>query len=324
MLLVALGAGGAWWYWGRSVAAPPAPEAAQPLEPLPAGKVSLAVLPLASPGGDARQERLADGIAEDLIGELGRYRNIAVIAKSSSFTYKGKAVDARQVGRELGVRYVLEGNLETDPERVRVAVQLIDAGTGAQVWSERYDRPLGEVFAVRDELVEQIAGTLLGFGGPVMADMVERARRKPPQNLDAYDYVQLAAAAFRRDKEGLAEVRALLEKAIALDPSYPRAYYQPRLGALQRGAQRLQRRPGPLARAVPRRGREDGGARPDGSLRPGASPVCPTSSAASGRAAKRRGSARWRWHPTIPASSGSSAPICLTGWGRSGRRRVWS
>jgi TolB-like protein len=194
--------------------------------PLPAGKVSLAVLPLASPGGDARQERLADGISEDLIAELGRYRNIAVIAKSSSFTYKGKPVDPRQVGRELGVRYVLEGDLETDPERVRVAVQLIDAGTGVQVWSERYDRPLRDVFAVRDELVGQIAGTLLSYGGVVMADTVERARRKAPQNLDAYDYVQLAAAAFQTDKESLAEVRALLGKAIALDPSYPRAYYQ--------------------------------------------------------------------------------------------------
>ena len=103
----------------------------QLLEPLPANKVSLAVLPLASPGGDARQERLADGIAEDLIAELGRYRNIVVIAKSSSFTYKGKTVDARQVGRDLGVRYVLEGDLETDPEQVRVAVQLIDAGQDA-------------------------------------------------------------------------------------------------------------------------------------------------------------------------------------------------
>ena len=182
VLLVALGAGGAWWYWGRSVMAPPAPEAAQPLEPLPAGKVSLAVLPLASSGGDARQERLADGIAEDLIGELGRYRNIAVIAKSSSFTYKGKTVDVRQVGRELGVRYVLEGDLETDPERVRVAVQLIDAGTGAQVWSERYDRPLGEVFAVRDELVGQIAGTLLGYGGaghePTRSSAPAESRRR--------------------------------------------------------------------------------------------------------------------------------------------------
>jgi TolB-like protein/Tfp pilus assembly protein PilF len=224
VLVVALGAGGAWWYWGRSVVTPPAPEAAQALEPLPANKVSLAVLPLASPGGDARQERLADGIAEDLIGELGRYRNIAVIAKSSSFTYKGKAVDVRQVGRELGVLYVLEGDLETDPERVRVAVQLIDAGTGAQVWSERYDRPLGEVFAAQDELVEQIAGTLLGFGGPIVSDSIERARRKLPQNLDAYDYVRLAAAAWRQDKEGLAKVRALIEKAVALDPSYARAY----------------------------------------------------------------------------------------------------
>jgi class 3 adenylate cyclase/TolB-like protein/tetratricopeptide (TPR) repeat protein len=226
VLLVTLGVGGAWWYWGRSAVAPPAPEAAQPVAPLPASKVSLAVLPFASPGGDARQERLAEGIAEDLIAELGRYRNIAVIAKSSSFTYEGEPVDPREVGRELGVRYVLEGDLETDPERVRVGVQLIDAGTGVQVWSERYDRPLREVFAVRDELVGQIAGTLLSYGGVVMVDTVERARRKAPQNLDAYDYVQLAAAAFATDKDSLAEVRALLGKAIALDPSYPRAYYQ--------------------------------------------------------------------------------------------------
>ncbi|MGH6913966.1 MAG: hypothetical protein ACREH3_09705, partial [Geminicoccales bacterium] len=226
VLLIGLGAGGAWWYQGRSVVAPPAPEAARPLESLPERKTSLAVLPLVSPGGDARQERLADGIAEDLIAELGRYRNIAVIAKSSSFTYKDKAVDAGRVGRELGVRYVLEGDLETDPERVRVAVQLIDADTGAQVWSERWDRPLREVFAVRDELVQQIAGTIAGYGGPVMSDSIERARRKPPQSLDAYDYVRLARAAYRVDKEGLAEVRALLEKAIALDPSYPAAYLQ--------------------------------------------------------------------------------------------------
>jgi TolB-like protein/Tfp pilus assembly protein PilF len=225
VLLVGLGAGSAWWYWSRSIVAPPAPEAAQPLEPLPAGKVSLAVLPLASPGGDARQERLADGIAEDLIAELGRYRNIAVIAKSSSFTYKGKAADAREVGRDLGVRYVLEGDLETDPDRVRVAVQLVDAGTGAQVWSERWDRPLGDVFAVRDQLVGEIAGTLLGYGGPVMGDTVERARKKPPQNLEAYDYAQLARAAYRVSKEGLAEARTLLEKAIALDPNYASAYY---------------------------------------------------------------------------------------------------
>jgi hypothetical protein len=144
---------------------------------------------------------------------------------AAELIYKDKAVDARQVGRDLGVRYVLEGSLETDPERVRVAVQLIDAGTGAQVWSERWDRPLGQVFTVRDELVGQIAGTLVGFGGPVVSEVIEHARRKPPQNLDAYDYIQLARAAYRPDKEGLAEVRALHEKAIALDPNYPHAYY---------------------------------------------------------------------------------------------------
>jgi hypothetical protein len=115
--------------------------------------------------------------------------------------------------------------IQGECQRVRAAVQLIDAGTGAQVWSDRYARPLGDVFAVRDELVGQIAGTLLGQGGPVMTDMVERARRKRPQNFDAYDYVRLAHAAYRRDKQGLAEVRAPLGKAIALDPSHPPAYW---------------------------------------------------------------------------------------------------
>jgi TolB-like protein len=291
VLLVTLGVGGAWWYWGRSLVVSPAPEARQPLEPLPANKASLAVLPLASPGGDARQERLADGIAEDLIGELGRYRNIAVIAKSSSFTYKGKAVDARQVGRELGVRYVLEGDLETDPERVRVAVQLIDAGKGAQVWSEHWDRPLNQVFAVRDELVGQIAGTLLGWGGPVMADAVERARTKPPQNLEAYDYVRLANAAYRVDKEGMAEVRALLEKAIALDPSYPSAYLQLAWahyndavnGYTDDPARSLEQFHAAADKMV---------ALDRWILLRWSSPASPTSSAVSGRVARRRGSVR--------------------------------
>ena len=227
VLLAALGAGGAWWYWGRSVAAPPAPEAAQPLEPLPASKASLAVLPFASPGGDARQERLADGIAEDLIGELGRYRNIAVIAKSSSFTYKGKAVDAREVGRELGVRYVLEGSLETDPERVRVAVQLIDAGTGAQVWSERYDRPLGRGVrgARRAGPADRGHAPGLWRAGHGRLDRARRAgsrRRTSTPTTTSGSPARLTGTI----KEGLAEVRALLGKAIALDPSYPRAYLQ--------------------------------------------------------------------------------------------------
>jgi TolB-like protein len=109
------------------------PEAAQPLEPLPANNASLAVLPFTNMSGDDKQERLADGLTEDLITELARYRWLSVIARQSSFAYKGKALDARQVARELGVRYLLEGSLQTDPKRVRVTAQLIDATTGAHV-----------------------------------------------------------------------------------------------------------------------------------------------------------------------------------------------
>jgi adenylate cyclase len=135
VLVAALGAGGAWWYWGRSAVAPPAPEAAQPLEPLPAGKASLAVLPFTNMSGDAKQEQVADGLTEDLITELARYPWLFVIARQSSFAYKGKARDVRQIARELGVRYLLEGSIQTDPERVRVTAQLIDATTGTHVWS---------------------------------------------------------------------------------------------------------------------------------------------------------------------------------------------
>ena len=233
VLLAALGAGGAWWHWGRSVAAPPASEAAQPLEPLPAGQLSLAVLPLASPGGDARQERLADGIAEDLIGELGRYRQHRGDRQELELHLQGQG-GGRPPGRARARRALRARGQPRDRPRAGAGRGAADRQcTGAQVWSERYDRPLGDVFAVRDELVEQIAGTLLGMAVRLWPTSIERARRKPPQNLDAYDYVRLARAAYRPDKESLAEVRELLGKAIALDPNYPRAYLQPGLGALR-------------------------------------------------------------------------------------------
>jgi TolB-like protein/class 3 adenylate cyclase len=224
VVLVA-GAGGAWWTWGRTVTAPPAPEAAQPLEPLPATNASLAVLPFTNMSGDAKQERLADGLTEDLITELARYRWLSVIARHSSFAYKGKAVDVRQIARELGVHYLLEGSLQTDPERVRVTAQLIDATTGAHVWSERYDRPVGEFFELRDEITQQIAGTLTGNLGPLATAAAEVARRKPPGSLEAYDYYALARAAYGTSKEALAEVRRLSQKALDLDPCYARAWY---------------------------------------------------------------------------------------------------
>jgi tetratricopeptide (TPR) repeat protein len=148
-----------------------------------------------------------------------------VIARQSSFAYKGKALDARQVARELGVRYLLEGSLQTDPKRVRVTAQLIDATTGAHVWSERYDRPLGEFFDLRDEITQQIAGTLTGHQGPLATAAAEVARRKPPASLEAYDYLALARAAYGLDREALAEVRRLAQKALDLDPCYARAWY---------------------------------------------------------------------------------------------------
>ena len=224
VLLVALGAGGAWWYWSQSVVAP-SPEAAQPLEPLPTNSASLAVLPFTNMSGDAKQERLADGLTEDLITELARYRWLFVIARHSSFAYKGKARDVRQIAGELGVRYLLEGSLQTDPERVRVTAQLIDAKTGAHVWSERYDRPLGEFFDLRDEITQQIAGTLTGHQGPLVTAAAEVARSKPPASLEAYEYYTLARAAYGPNREALAEVRRLSQKALDIDPCYARAWY---------------------------------------------------------------------------------------------------
>jgi TolB-like protein len=158
-------------------------------EPLSANKASLAVLPFTNLSGDIKQERLADGLTEDLITELARYRWLFVIARQSSFAYKGEARDVREIARELGVRYVLEGSLQTDPERVRVTGQLIDGTTGAHVWSERYDRPLSEFFDLRDEITQQIAGTLTGHLGPLVTVTADVARSKPPGSLEAYDYI---------------------------------------------------------------------------------------------------------------------------------------
>jgi TolB-like protein/class 3 adenylate cyclase len=224
-LLVALGTAGAWWHLSRSVVAPPAAELGQPLEPLPTNRASLAVLPFTNLSGDIKQERLADGLTEDLITELARYRWLFVIARQSSFAYKGEARDVRQIARELGVRYVLEGSLQTDPERVRVTGQLIDGTTGAHVWSERYDRPLSEFFDLRDEITQQIAGTLTGHLGPLVTVTADVARSKPPGSLEAYDYYALARAAYGTSKEALAEVRRLSQKALDLDPCYARAWY---------------------------------------------------------------------------------------------------
>jgi len=188
--------------------------------PLP-DKPSIAVLPFTNIGGDAKQERLADGITEDLITDLSRYHGLFVIARNSVFTYKGKAVSVQQVGRDLGVRYVLEGSIQTNGDRVRVTAQLIDAATNAHVWSDRYDRALDDIFEVQNEVTQKIAGELGGVTGTLAATDAASIRRKQPANLNAYDYYIMGQELhYRITKDDVAKAEPLLKKAMELDPQF--------------------------------------------------------------------------------------------------------
>ena len=173
-------------------------------------------------GGDAEQEYFADGMVEDIITGLSRIKWLFVIARNSSFAYKGKSVDIRQVSHELGVRYVLEGSVRKAGGRLRVNAQLIDAGNGAHVWADRYDGALDDVFEFQDRITE----TIVGIVEPnVRRAEIERARRKRPDSLDAYDlYLQAAphfASAMPEDSE---PAIPLLEQALKLDPHYAPAH----------------------------------------------------------------------------------------------------
>jgi TolB-like protein/DNA-binding winged helix-turn-helix (wHTH) protein/Tfp pilus assembly protein PilF len=217
LLAVAGGVGGWWWHEG------PWPPGAG--EPSLSGQPVVAVLPFDDLGGDERQQRLASAFAEDLITELARSRDLLVIARNSSFAYRGKPVDARQIGQELGARYLLQGSFQIGPDRLRVTAQLIDAATGTHLWSERYDRPAASYFAVHDEVAGQIVGTLTGYSGPLAKAGMDAARRKRPESLRAYDYYLLAKAPYiRHDPAGMVEARRLLEKALQLDPGLVRAW----------------------------------------------------------------------------------------------------
>jgi len=150
-------------------------------------KPSIAVLPFDNLSGDPEQEYFSDGVAEDVITQLSRSSALFVIARNSSFTYKGRAVDVKQVGRELGVRYVLEGSVRRAGERVRISAQLVEAETGNHIWAERYDRPLADVFAVQDEISDAVTTAI----GPAVADAeMQRAMRRPPASLGAWDLYQ--------------------------------------------------------------------------------------------------------------------------------------
>jgi TolB-like protein len=188
--------------------------------PLP-DRPAIAVLPFINMGGDAEQEYFSDGISEDIITALSKLRWFFVIARNSSFIYKGKAVHLKQVADELGVRYVLEGSVRKGGDRVRITAQLNDAATGSHIWAERYDRELADVFAVQDEITEAIVAAI---EPQLYAAENFRAQRKPPNSMDAWDLVMRALSHYWRvTRQDNMVAQALLEKATAIDPNYGQA-----------------------------------------------------------------------------------------------------
>ena len=185
-------------------------------------KPSLAVLPFQNMSGDPEQEYFADGMVEDIITGLSRIKWLFVIARNSTFTYKGRAVDVKQVGRELGVRYVLEGSVRRASGRVRVTGQLIDSSTGAHLWADRFESALDDIFDLQDKVTASVVGAI----APQLEQAeMERARRKPTESLDAYDYfLRGMASLYERNKEAISEALRLFYKAIELDPNFASAY----------------------------------------------------------------------------------------------------
>ena len=186
-----------------------------------AARVSICVLPFTNMSADPEQEHFSDGITEDIITELSRWRMLSVRSRSASFRYRGVAVDMKQVARELNVRYVVEGSIRRIGDRIRITAQLIDADSGSHIWGEKYDGNVADVFSVQDQVVQKIVSTLVGR---VQAADIERARRKPPSSLAAYEYVLRANALPWDNPEGSAEATRLLEAAIKLDPGYGLAH----------------------------------------------------------------------------------------------------
>jgi adenylate cyclase len=191
-------------------------EAAKPLA-LP-DRPSIAVLPFQNMSGDPEQEYFADGMVEDIITALSRFKSLFVIARNSSFTYKGKAVDIKQVGRELGVRYVLEGSVRKSGTRVRITGQLIDAEGGTHIWADRFDGNLEDVFDLQDSITSSVVGAI---APKLQASEFERLKRKPTENLSAYDlYLRGLAQMHQFKRESLEEAIKFFDNAIALDAEF--------------------------------------------------------------------------------------------------------
>ncbi len=200
-----------------------------PFSPLPE-KASIAVLPFENIGNDPQWDRFADGITEDIVTDLSHSKDLFVVARNSTEVYRGKPTDVRSIGRDLGVRYVLEGSIQPSGNRIRVTAQLIDAKTGGHVWSNSYNRPATDLFDVQSDVTGKIAGTLIGYAGAVADAERSLIRRKPPSDLTAYDTYLLGMEAKHGGavggvtKEGLDEAERLFRNAIEIDPRLARAY----------------------------------------------------------------------------------------------------
>jgi TolB-like protein len=228
-------AGGADWietlprrgyrYVGPSVGAWHPSIAANPRTSLPLAlpdKPSVAVLPFSNLSGDPEQDYFADGMVEDLIAGLSRIKWLFVVARNSSFTFKGATIDVKRVGRELGVRYLLQGSLRKDRNRVRISAHMIDAETGGHLWTERFDRPVDDIFALQDEIALNVVGAI---EPSLRRAEIERVKRKRPDSLDAYDLVlQAQTDVYSGMPTQVTKALVLLEHALALDPTYALAH----------------------------------------------------------------------------------------------------
>ena len=222
---VLLLAAGAWLVLDRALLPATGDQAAptQAAAPAESDRPMMVVLPFANLSADPNQEYFSDGISEDITTALSRFPGFMVIARNSAFAYKGRPVNAQQIGRELGVRHALEGGVQKQGDRLRLNAQLVDTQTGAQVWAETFDRPLADIFVVQDELADRIVGSVA----------INRQRREgekalaaPPETLEAYDLTMRARLLIRQrgDRESSLEARRALESAIERDPSYAQAH----------------------------------------------------------------------------------------------------
>jgi TolB-like protein/class 3 adenylate cyclase/Tfp pilus assembly protein PilF len=205
--------GGLWWIWA--------------IDHRPTfGAPRVAVLPFDNLSADAANGRIADGITEDVITDLSRFSDFTVIARNSTEVYKGKPVDVRQIGKDLKVSHVLEGSYQREGDRVRITAQLIDATTGTHIWSERYDRSVGEVFEIQSDVADRIANSLGLTTGAVANSVLTAAKRKPPRDLGAYELVLLGREKMTKglNVESQLEAEKLLEQAIQIDPSFAGAH----------------------------------------------------------------------------------------------------